>query len=98
MPRLYRKAWNRVPLKAVSESDDNLVCFCNAVTRGELLKAIREGAVTLSQIQDQTLASTGCGGCECDVLQMLEDELKRQAQAEADATVAAANRGKASGE
>jgi nitrite reductase (NADH) large subunit len=51
------------------------ICFCHNVSLGELLAAIRRGAITLQDIRAQTDASTGCGGCECDVLEILEREL-----------------------
>jgi NAD(P)H-nitrite reductase large subunit len=53
-------------------SKDRLVCFCHAVSYQELVACIEKGANTLSQIQAETLASTGCGGCECDILELLE--------------------------
>ena len=56
---------------ADSDSED-LVCFCHCVARSAILKAIEEGATTLGDIQDKTLASTGCGGCEPEVSDMLE--------------------------
>jgi nitrite reductase (NADH) large subunit len=61
------------------ESDpERTVCFCHNVTEGELLAAIRAGARTLEQIQAQTCASTGCGGCQCEVEELLERELAPQ--------------------
>jgi len=44
--------------------DTDLVCNCNAVTKGEIIKAILEkGAKTLEDIQNLTKASTSCGSC-----------------------------------
>lgn len=57
--------------------NDRLVCFCHAVRLSELIAAIRDGATTHLEIQKRTRASTGCGGCECEVLEVLEAELKR---------------------
>ena len=59
-------------------NDDRTVCFCNAVLCSDLVKAIRGGAKTLDDIQNETRASTGCGGCEVEVLEILEDELTRE--------------------
>lgn len=55
---------------------DRTVCFCHNVHLKELVEAIRAGARDLASIQAETLASTGCGGCECDVLEVLEQELE----------------------
>ncbi len=56
--------------------DDCLVCFCHQVTVAEVKAAIAKGAKTVSAIQDETLASTGCGGCRVDVEMILESTLK----------------------
>lgn len=54
--------------------DDTLVCTCNEVNRGEILKAIREkGLKTVDQAGDITEAGTGCGGCQ-DTIQEILDE------------------------
>ncbi len=59
------------------QDEDRIVCFCHNVMFLELLKAIRSGDVTLEKIKSGTCASTGCGGCEWDVVSILEGELKR---------------------
>ncbi len=56
---------------------DRTVCFCHNVNVREILEAIRSGATTLAQIQAETLASTGCTGCEPEVLEILETELAK---------------------
>ncbi len=60
------------------DDSDQTICFCHAVTCGEIQNAIRAGAKTLPQVQAETLASTGCGGCEWDVRTILEEELGKQ--------------------
>lgn len=57
------------------ESEDCTVCFCHCVKRSQIVAAIRDGATTHGDIQDATGASTGCGGCEVEVLEILESEL-----------------------
>jgi len=54
--------------------EDQTICFCHNVSLGELRRAIRAGAVTIAEIQARTKASTGCGGCECDVAEILGKE------------------------
>jgi NAD(P)H-nitrite reductase large subunit len=44
-----------------------------------LIDAIRKGATTLYEIQMETQATTGCGGCEYEVLDLLEELLKPDA-------------------
>lgn len=62
-----------------NESDHNrIVCFCHNVQLKALLEAIRAGATSHEAIKEKTHASTGCTGCEWDVLEILRDELERQ--------------------
>jgi NAD(P)H-nitrite reductase large subunit len=58
---------------------ERTVCFCHCVSAATLVEAIRGGCHTLIQIQEQTHASTGCGGCECEVVEILEEEIPRLA-------------------
>lgn len=51
---------------------EGLICFCHCVTRGAILQAIQEGAHTVHDIQEKTRACTGCGGCEPEILDLLE--------------------------
>ncbi len=57
------------------------ICFCHNVTYEELLKAFHQGATTIEAIREQTCANTGCGGCEYDVTEILEEELAKTALA-----------------
>jgi NAD(P)H-nitrite reductase large subunit len=62
-----------------SEGDpERTICFCHSVSCRQLLEAIRAGACTHHDIQVTTCASTGCGGCEPEVLEILEGELKAE--------------------
>jgi NAD(P)H-nitrite reductase large subunit len=53
---------------------DQTICYCHNVPYGELVKAIQAGARTVTDIQAATCASTGCGGCEQDVKDILDEE------------------------
>jgi NAD(P)H-nitrite reductase large subunit len=67
----------------MSQDDpDRTICFCNSVSCASLVAAIRAGHRTLEQIQKETRASTGCGGCEFDVAEILEAELAKIASEE----------------
>jgi NAD(P)H-nitrite reductase large subunit len=59
--------------------DDPTICFCHSVPRSKIIEAIRAGATTIEAIQDATCASTGCGGCEFDLMDILEEELSKMA-------------------
>lgn len=51
------------------------VCICNAVTENELRDAVRDGAVTLSALQDTLKVSTCCGACSENVSDCLAHAL-----------------------
>ena len=56
---------------------DRTVCFCHNVSYLTLKRAIRTaGCNTLEKIQSETCASTGCGGCEFEVIDILEETLR----------------------
>ncbi len=63
-----------------SKDDQRTICFCHNVTCARIRSAIQAGATTLKQIQDQTKASTGCTGCESEVVEILEEELAASAK------------------
>ena len=51
-------------LDAAAMSDQETVCGCMGVTKGEIIQAIHEkGINSLSQLKNSTRASTGCGSC-----------------------------------
>lgn len=54
------------------------VCFCHAVTEEELVAAIQAGAKSMTEIQIETCASTGCGGCFYDVKEILERVIRSE--------------------
>ncbi len=52
-------------------SDEDLICFCMSVTRGEIKSAIREGSDTIPKLKHQVSCCTGCGTCEERVRKIL---------------------------
>lgn len=55
-------------------SDNETICNCMGVTRGEIIKAIKEkGLTTVEQVGDATDAGTGCGGCQEDIQDILNE-------------------------
>ncbi len=53
------------------------ICSCNAVSKRELCKAVRDGAHTVAALKDCTKAGTTCGGCVPLVTQIMNSELKK---------------------
>lgn len=53
-------------------SDNDLICICMAVSRGEIKEKIRQGATTLDELKADLLCCTGCGTCEGRVRAILE--------------------------
>ena len=46
---------------------DKIVCKCRNVTKGDLLKALEQGASSFKEVQKATGAGAKCGKCEEDV-------------------------------
>jgi NAD(P)H-nitrite reductase large subunit len=66
-------------------SDDDLICICMTVTRGEIKAAIREGSQSLDALKSTLFCCTGCGTCEGRVRAILDEETAAQAKTEAKA-------------
>jgi nitrite reductase (NADH) large subunit len=63
------------PAASGGPDDAEPICSCNAVSRGVLCRAIREGAESIAGLKKATRAGTGCGGCLPAVNQILAAEL-----------------------
>ena len=59
--------------------DEDLICICMTVTRGEIKNAVREGHESIDSLKNTLLCCTGCGTCEPKVRAILEEELKAKA-------------------
>jgi len=44
-------------------SSQRLVCLCNQVTAQEILAILKAGALTTADVQEFTMAGTGCTRC-----------------------------------
>jgi bacterioferritin-associated ferredoxin len=55
------------------EVEERTICFCHCVPLTRIIAAVRAGADTIEKIQAETCASTGCGGCEWEVQEILRD-------------------------
>jgi len=55
-------------------SDNETICNCMGVTRGEIIQAIKENKLTtVEEVGDATGAGTGCGGCQPDIEEILKE-------------------------
>ncbi len=70
---LTKKTEAKSALMNKKSESSPLVCFCHGVTEEEICQAIKKGCHTLELIQNETLASTGCGGCAEEVKRLLEE-------------------------
>ena len=57
---------------------DEKVCYCFNVTVGDIEKAIKEGADSITSVRQATKAGAGCGRCSSNVeeitLKLLEEK------------------------
>jgi bacterioferritin-associated ferredoxin len=53
-------------------SSKRLVCLCNHVSADEILKILRAGALSTSDVQKFTLAGTGCTRCVREIEDIVE--------------------------
>lgn len=56
--------------------EDRQICNCMEVSYSTIKKAVEDGAKTLDDIKEMTEASTGCGGCEEEIQEILDELLK----------------------
>ncbi len=61
--------------KTEKRMDENeIICHCSAISRGEIVKAIKEkGLKTVEEVGDETDAGTVCGGCQDDIQEILDE-------------------------
>ena len=77
-----------VPPPSVERIPDSArICDCNAVSKGEIVQAVLEGARGLQSVCDATRAGTGCGSCRSEV-QAIVDFVRRTLDTPASAPVA----------
>ncbi len=57
------------------EDLDEAICICSGTTKRKVLQLIDDGLDTLDAISRRTGAYSGCGGCEYELEQILEEKL-----------------------
>lgn len=65
------------PSEDSEETDESLVCFCHCVSKKTIIEAILSGADTFEKVQAELNTSTGCGGCEPDVKDLVKKYTKK---------------------
>lgn len=61
--------------------DEDLICVCMTVTRGEIRAAVQNGASTIQELKATLFCCTGCGTCEPKVRALLDEELAKASPA-----------------
>jgi nitrite reductase (NADH) large subunit len=59
-------------VSAAEMPDDNQVCNCNGVSKGQLVACVTGGTKTVTGVMDKTRAGKGCGSCKSLVAQIVE--------------------------
>ncbi len=56
-------------------TDDLIICDCTGTRRSKILELIKRGETTLERIEDITGANTGCGSCDADIQNSLDENV-----------------------
>ena len=57
--------------------DDAQICSCHNVSKGDIVRCIREGAQNVSDVKARTKAGAGCGGCVPFLTSLFKAEMTR---------------------
>lgn len=57
---------------------EKIVCPCYKVTKGDIAKAIENGASSFKEVKKATKAGKGCGKCKKKVKKLTKKLLKEQ--------------------
>ena len=63
---------------------DMYICLCNAVKQSQIEEAIDSGCTTLEMLQDHLEVAMNCGACTNDVLRILNEKKKNEADSESE--------------
>jgi assimilatory nitrate reductase electron transfer subunit len=69
---LGRAVGAAAPTGPAELAEDALVCRCNSVSKGDLVRSWQAGASSSAELSDRTRAATGCGGCRGKLEQIAE--------------------------
>lgn len=62
-----------------AKPEDEVMCLCSGTTRGNIQSLFEQG-MDVDAISRWTGALSGCGGCESDIAQFLNELAERQAR------------------
>ncbi len=54
------------------------ICFCTGTTEAKIKQLIAKNVNTLERIADMTGATTGCGACEYEVLELIKQSTLKE--------------------
>ncbi|EPS95679.1 hypothetical protein FOMPIDRAFT_57024 [Fomitopsis schrenkii] len=57
--------------------DDAQICSCHNVSKGDVIRSVREGAQSMNDVKAKTKAGTGCGGCVPFLSNLFKAEMKK---------------------
>jgi bacterioferritin-associated ferredoxin len=66
-----------------------IVCHCHGVTDREIRNTVQCGARNCAEVAEACGASSGCGGCEALVAEIVHSERRRLAVLQSDVTASA---------
>lgn len=52
---------------------DEIICHCLGITRGQIEEAVRAGAKTFDEISEATEAGSICGSCQDDIEEIIAE-------------------------
>ncbi|MBL1458102.1 (2Fe-2S)-binding protein [Methylophaga sp.] len=56
-----------------SDRTDEVICDCSGTTRGKIISLVEQGIVDTDTISRKTGAISGCGSCEYDIENLLDE-------------------------
>lgn len=57
----------------ITATENDVICYCSGTTAQQIKKLIDEGVADLERISRITGAASGCGGCEFELQQLLNE-------------------------
>ncbi len=53
--------------------DEEIMCDCSGTTKAKIMSLVEQGITTLDGISRKTGTNSGCGACEYDVQEFLDE-------------------------
>lgn len=57
--------------------DDAQICSCHNVSKGDVIRCVREGTQSVNDVKAKTKAGAGCGGCVPFLTNLFKAEMKK---------------------